>query len=202
MPFLFIILSAALLCRFPSWPVWSPRFSKLRLSKRGGGGGGIFGGGAHLPATPSSLTPPLVIDHNTATNSNPITISTVAAGGELTQEPVRCHSCSTSRTSPLLSVQRWLPKSPLAAAAAIRPISSKPPSPHVVPLMPREARHHHHSAPPASCTTSNNMAHPLHESSIMAHSRYSRPLASFCFSFFHFSSLSPSSNSLFVLFFF
>ena len=46
--------------RFPSWPVWSPRFSKLRLSKRGDGivsstspsSAGIGGGDADTPVRP------------------------------------------------------------------------------------------------------------------------------------------------------
>jgi hypothetical protein len=42
------------------------------------------------------------------------------------------------------------------------------------------------------------MAHPLHESSIMAHSRYSRPLASFAFLSF----ISPLFRLLLTLYLF
>ncbi len=87
---LFVSLACffVLLCRFPSWPVWSPRFSKLRLSKRGGSG---------VPAGPPANTP---------LSNNPTALPVDSFSDPV--EPVRCRSCS--RVSPLM----WRPLSPLS----------------------------------------------------------------------------------------
>lgn len=89
-----------ILCRFPSWPVWSPRFSKLRLSKRGGSG---------VPAGP----PP-----NIPLSNNPTAPPADSFSDPV--EPVRCHSCS--RVSPLM----WRPLSPLTGRPTGGPLNPSP----------------------------------------------------------------------------
>ncbi|KAK4019711.1 hypothetical protein OUZ56_001723 [Daphnia magna] len=91
-------------CRFPSWPVCSPRLSALRLSKRGGLG--------HQPLP--IIAPPvsLVSAEELACN-----ISSGFGGGDgggPETVTIRCQSCS--HTSPVLPRPHtnWRPISPLA----------------------------------------------------------------------------------------
>ncbi|XP_059353518.1 uncharacterized protein LOC130692606 isoform X2 [Daphnia carinata] len=89
--------------RFPSWPVWSPRLSALRLSKRGGPG--------HQPLP--IIAPPvsLVSAEELACN-----ISSGIGGGDgggPETITIRCQSCS--HTSPVPRPHtNWRPISPLA----------------------------------------------------------------------------------------
>ncbi|KAI9564235.1 hypothetical protein GHT06_007973 [Daphnia sinensis] len=87
--------------RFPSWPVWSPRLSALRLSKRGGRG--------HQPLP--IIAPPvsLVSAEELACNIS----SGGGDGGGPETITIRCQSCS--HTSPVPRPHtNWRPISPLA----------------------------------------------------------------------------------------
>lgn len=100
-------------CRFPSWPVWSPRFSKLRLSKRG-----------------DVSQPPSVVSFMSA--DGPISnksSSSSGIGGDGGPDAIR------PNTSPMASCvgpRNWRPISPLAC----RPTTLKPPSPDGPPRVP------------------------------------------------------------------
>lgn len=94
------VFCSFVLCRFPSWPVWSPRFSKLRLSKRGGSG---------VPAGPPANTP---------LSNNPTALPADSFSDPV--EPVRCRSCS--RVSPLM----WRPLSPLSGRPTGGPLIPSP----------------------------------------------------------------------------
>lgn len=159
-------------CRFPSWPVWSPRFSKLRVSKRGGLG--------HHPlpvVAPSVLL--LSADgpsSNTSSSSSGIGGSGgVGIGGDVpettTMVTLRSHSYnSNNQTSPLPRPHcSWKPISPLAVGRQ-QPLgltALKLPSPSDVPLRS--------FVPPATVAAVAAVIIPIphDESSLVGHARYS-----------------------------
>lgn len=141
-------------CRFPSWPVWSPRFSKLRLSKRGG-----------LGQQPLPVLAPSVLSadgpaSNTSSSSSGIGGVGTGSDGPETMATLRCPSYS-NHTSPLSRPHSsWRPISPLAVGRP-QPLgltASKPPP--VVPVRPIVA--------PAAAA-----AVPTPHESSLGHSRYS-----------------------------
>ena len=153
--FLFCPYDGCCVCRFPSWPVWSPRFSKLRLSKRGGVG---------QPGPVVSL----LADDGPASNTSSASSGIGGGGGDGGgPDAIRCQSCS--HTSPLAGGPRnWRPISPLAG----RPPTHgppKPPSPDAPSLV--------FTLSPATAA-----ANPSHESSL-GHSRYNYviPVCPSCF---------------------
>lgn len=145
-------------CRFPSWPVWSPRFSKLRLSKRGGLGQ------QPLPVVAPADGPA----SNTSSSSSGIGGSGGVGNIGSDGPEARLQSFNTgNHTSPLVRPHiSWRPISPLAVGrpqplglTALKP----PPSPSAdVPLR---------SLIPPSATVAAAIP-PPHESSL-EHSRYS-----------------------------
>ena len=154
-------------CRFPSWPVWSPRFSKLRGSKRGGLG--------HQPlpiVAPSALL--LSADgpaSNTSSSSSGIGGS--SGGGDVPETMATLHSHSyksNNQTSPLPRPHcSWKPISPLAIGG--RPqqplglTALKPPSPSDVPLRSL--------IPPATVAAVAAVIIPTPHESSLGHARYS-----------------------------
>ncbi|XP_046643512.1 uncharacterized protein LOC124328730 isoform X1 [Daphnia pulicaria] len=145
--------------RFPSWPVWSPRFSKLRLSKRGGLGQ------QPLPVVAPADGPA----SNTSSSSSGIGGSGGVGNIGSDGPEARLQSFNTgNHTSPLVRPHiSWRPISPLAVGrpqplglTALKP----PPSPSAdVPLR---------SLIPPSATVAAAAAviPPPHESSL-GHSR-------------------------------
>ena len=158
-------------CRFPSWPVWSPRFSELRVSKRGGLG--------HHPlpvVAPSVLL--LSADgpsSNTSSSSSGIGGNGgVGIGGDVpettTMVTLRSHSYnSNNQTSPLPRPHcSWKPISPLAVGRQ-QPLgltAFKLPSPSEVPLRS--------FIPPATVAAVAAVIIPIpHDESSLGHARYS-----------------------------
>ncbi len=148
-------------CRFPSWPVWSPRFSKLRLSKRGG-----------LGQQPLPVMAPTVMllsadgpASNTSSSSSGIGGSGGVGSSDGPEARLHCQSFNSgNHTSPLSRPHSsWRPISPLAVGRP-QPLGLTaliPPSPSDVPLRSL--------IPPAAAAVVN----PLPHESSLEHSRYS-----------------------------
>ena len=152
--FVFVHLSI-LVGRFPSWPVWSPRFSKLRVSKRGGLG--------HQP--PLVNAPPVSLLSADGSN-NSSSSSGIGGSGGVPEMTNNLYS-SNNQTSPLCRPHcSWKPISPLAVGRPQQPLgltALKPPSDDPIRSL----------IPPATVSAVAAVIIPTPHESSLGHARYS-----------------------------